>query len=156
MEKKKREGDGEVEKDNDEDEESEEVEEDDNQREEDQQEDKNHLMDFVLQLEYVADEEGKIDIQRLRKKELEYVTIMQKAEIDKNESDYENDDGDDDDDKDLIARERNIVENSIKEFKRHGKNYFKRCSKKKIETMCRWCNKFINYGSFRKYSCSLH
>ena len=47
-------------------------------------------------------------------------------------------------DKDRIARERNIIENSIKEFKRHGNNYFKCCNKKKIETICRWCNKFIN------------
>merc|ERR1712074_481188 len=124
--------------------ESEEVEEGDDQREEDQEEDKNYLMDFVLQLEYVADEEDKIDIQRVWKKELEYVTIMKKAEIDKHESDYENDDGDDDDDKDLIARERNIIDNSIKEFKRHGNNYFRHCNKKKIETICRWCNKFIN------------
>ena len=50
--------------------------EEDNQREEDQEEDKNHLTDFVLQLEYVANEENKIDIQRFWKKELEYVTIM--------------------------------------------------------------------------------
>ena len=56
----------------------------------------------------------------------------------------EDDDGDDDDDMDLIARERNIIENSIKEFKRHGNNYFKYCNKKKIETICRWCYKFIN------------
>ena len=75
---------------------------------------------------------------------MEYVTIMKKAGIDKHESDYENEDGDDDDDMDLIVRERNIIENSIKEFKRHGNNYFKHCNKKKIETICRWCNEFIN------------
>ena len=144
---KESEGDGEVEKDNDEDEESEEVEEEDNQREEDQEEDKNHLMDFVLQLEYVADEEDKIDIQRLWKKELNHIKYMKELNIDTEDTDFEsdeNEDGDDDDDMDHIARERNIIENSIKEFKRHGNNYFKRCNKKKIETICRWCNEFLN------------
>ena len=45
---------------------------------------------------------------------------------------------------DHIAQERNIIENSIKEFKRCGNNYFKHCNKKKIEAICRWCYKFIN------------
>ena len=59
-------------------------------------------------------------------------------------NDDNDDDDDDDDDKDRIAREINIIENSIKKFKRHGNNYFKHCNKKKIETICRWGNKFIN------------
>ena len=49
---------------------------------------------------------------------------MKKAVIDKNESDYENDDGDDHNDIDHMAQERNIIENSIKECKRHGKKLF--------------------------------
>ena len=46
------------------------------QGEENVVEDKNCLMDFVLQLEYVADEDDNTDIQRMWKKELGHVNAL--------------------------------------------------------------------------------
>ena len=112
-----------------------------------EEQERNNLMEFILQLDNVADEDDKSDIQRLWKKELNHIMYMKELNIDTGDTDFEsdeNEDGDDNDDKDRIAWERNIIENSIKEFKSYGNNYFKHCNKKKIETICRWCNEFIN------------
>ena len=46
-------------------------------------EDDNYLIDFVLQLEYVAAEDDKADIQRLWKKESDHVNNMKEMKIDK-------------------------------------------------------------------------
>ena len=76
-------------------------------------------MDFVLQLEYVADEDDKSDIQRLWKKELDHVNNMKEMKIDKYEVDYENYDDDDNDD-DCLVKDYKRIKKVMKGYQSRG------------------------------------
>jgi hypothetical protein len=111
---------------------------------EDQGHNKNHLMDFVLQLESVADEDDKTHIEILWKKQLNRITALRDAHIDSNETNNENED---DDTFDRLTKNRNRIQKMIEEFDERGNNYFKHCNKEKIETISTWCNKLLNKQS---------
>ena len=110
----------------------------------DEDHDKNHLMDFVLKLESVADEDDKIYIERLWKKQLNRITVLKDAQIDSNETDSENED---EDTCDRLTKNKNIIKKIIEEFDERGNNYFKHCNKEKIETISTWCNELLNNQS---------
>ena len=105
---------------------------------------KNHLMDFVLQLESVADKDDKTEIERLWKKQLNGITLLKDAQIDSNETDSENEDGDS---VDRATKNINRIKKMIEEFDDRGHNYFKHCNKEKIETIRRCCNELLNEES---------
>ena len=105
---------------------------------------KNHLMDFVLQLESVADKDDKTEIERLWKKQLNGITLLKDAQIDSNETDSENEDGDS---VDRETKNINRIKKMIEEFDDRGHNYFKHCNKEKIETIRRCCNELLNEES---------
>ena len=130
------EGEGEVEDGDDEDQEDGE--------ENDLHHNKNHLMDFVLQLESVADKDDKTEIERLWKKQLNGITLLKDAQIDSNEMDSENEDGDS---VDRESKNINRIKKMIEEFDDRGHNYFKHCNKEKIETIRRCCNELLNEES---------
>ena len=112
--------------------------------ENDKDSNKNHLMDFLLQLESVADKDGKIEIERLWKKQLTRITVLKDAQIDTKETDSENED---DDSFDRLSKHKNKIEKMIEEYDERGNNYFKHCNKEKIETICTWCNELLNIES---------
>ena len=58
----------------------------------DEEQDKNHLMNFVLQLESVADEDDKTQIERLWGEKLNLISMLKDSEIDSNDTDSENED----------------------------------------------------------------
>ena len=116
----------------------------------DEEQDKNHLMNFVLQLESVADEDDKTQIERLWKKQLNRISMLKDSEIDSNDTDNENEDDTDseneddtdseneDEDEDTFAwldKNKNRIKKMIEEFEERGNNYFKHCNKEKIETI---------------------
>ena len=105
---------------------------------------KNHLMDFVLQLESVADKDDKTEIERLWKKQLYGIALLKDAQIDSNETDSENEDGDS---VDRETKNINRIKKMIEEFDDRGHNYFKHCNKEKIETIRRCCNELLNEES---------
>ena len=57
-------------------------------------------MNFVLQLESIADEDDKTHIERLWKKRLDFITMMKDAEIDSNDTESENEDDTDSENED--------------------------------------------------------
>ena len=106
----------------------------------DEEQDKNHLMNFVLQLESVADEDDKTQIERLWKKQLNRIAMLKDAQIDSNDTDNENEDDTDsekeneeeDEDEDTFDRatkNENRIKKMIEEFDERGNNYFKHCNK---------------------------
>ena len=101
-------------------------------------------MDFVLKLESVADEDDKIYIERLWKKQLNRITVLKDAQIDSNEADSENED---EDTCDRLTKNKNMIKKIIEEFDERGNNYFKHCNKEKIEAISTWCNKLLNNQS---------
>jgi hypothetical protein len=110
----------------------------------DEDHDKNHLMDFVLKLESVADEDDKTHIERLWKKQLNRITVLKDAQIDSNETDSENED---DATFERLTKHKNRIKKMIEEFDERGNNYFKHCNKEKIEAISTWCNKLLNNQS---------
>lgn len=113
-------------------------EDDENQDQENDKEcEKNHLMDFVLQLESVANEDDKEEIEKLWKRELREITLKKEAEIDSHETDSEDEE---DDDTNQLQKDKKQIEKIIEEFDERGNNYFKHCNKEKIETIGRWCD----------------
>jgi hypothetical protein len=60
----------------------------------DEEQDKKHFMNFVLQLESVADEDDKTQIERLWKKQLSLISMLEDSEIDSNDTDSKNEDDD--------------------------------------------------------------
>ena len=111
---------------------------------EDQDHDKNHIMDFVLQLESVADKDDKTEIERLWKKQLNGIALLKDAQIDSKETDSEDED---DDSLDTVIKNKDEIEKIVEEFDERGNNYFKHCNKEKIETICNWCNELLNKES---------
>jgi hypothetical protein len=114
--------------------------------------DKHHLMNFVLQLESIADEDDKTHIERLWKKRLDFITMMKDAEIDSNDTESENEDDTDSENEDedtsvWLQKNKNTIKKMIEEFDERGNNYFKHCNKEKIETIRTWCNKLLNKES---------
>ena len=101
-------------------------------------------MDFVLKLESVADEDDKIYIERLWKKQLNRITVLKDAQIDSNETDSENED---DATFERLTKHKNRIKKMIEEFDERGNNYFKHCNKEKIEAISTWCNKLLNNQS---------
>ena len=108
--------------------------------------DKNYLMDFVLQLEYVADEDDKADIQRLWKKESDHVNNMNEMKMDQYESENDDDDYDNGDDENCLVKDSKQIKNVMKGFQSRGHTYFKHCNKEKIETISIWCKQLVNHG----------
>merc|ERR1712074_497880 len=111
---------------------------------ENQDHDKNHIMDFVLQLESVANKDDKTEIERLWKKQLNGIALLKDAQIDSKETDSE---GEDDDSLDTVIKNKDEIEKIVEEFDERGNNYFEHCNKEKIETICNWCNEFLNKES---------
>ena len=101
-------------------------------------------MDFVLKLESVADDDDKIYIERLWKKQLNRITVLKDAQIDSNETDSENED---DVTCERLTKHKNRIKKMIEEFDERGNNYFKHCNKEKIEAISTWCNKLLNNQS---------
>ena len=101
-------------------------------------------MDFVLQLESVADKDDKTEIERLWEKQLNRITVMKGAQIDSKETDSEDED---DDSLDTVIKNKDEIEKIVEEFDERGNNYFKHCNKEKIETICNWCNELLNKES---------
>ena len=62
-------------------------------------------------------------------------------EINSHETDSENED---DDTSTWLHKNKNKIEEMIKEFDERGNNYFKHCNKEKIETIGTWCNELLN------------
>jgi hypothetical protein len=123
-----------------------------------EEQDKNNLMNFVLQLESVADEDDKKQIERLWKKQLNRISMLKESEIDSNDTDSENEDDTDskkeneeeDEDEDTFVwlnKNKNRIKKMIEEFEERGNNYFKHCNKEKIETIGTWCKQLINNQS---------
>ena len=109
-------------------------------------------MNFVLQLESIADEDDKTHIERLWKKRLDFITMMKDAEIDSNDTESENEDDTDSENEDedtsvWLQKNKNTIKKMIEEFDERGNNYFKHCNKEKIETIRTWCNKLLNKES---------
>ena len=67
-------------------------------------------MDFVLQLESVANEDDKSEIERLWKKQLNHIKVLKDAQIDSNETDSENED---DDTSTWLHKNKNKIEKMI-------------------------------------------
>merc|ERR1712074_180911 len=108
---------------------------------ENQDHDKNHIMDFVLQLESVANKDDKTEIERLWKKQLNGIALLKVAQIDSKETDSEDED---DDSLDTVIKNKDEIEKIVEEFDERVNNYFKHCNKEKIETICNWCNELLN------------
>jgi hypothetical protein len=123
--------------------------------ENDENSEKHHLMNFVLQLESIADEDDKTHIERLWKKRLDLITMTKDAEIDSNDTESENEDdsnetdneNEDDDTSVWLQKNKNRIKKMIEEFDERGNIYFKHCNKEKIETIRTWCNKLLNKES---------
>ena len=102
----------------------------------------NNLMEFDLQLEFVFDEDDKAETERLWKIELVHVKNMKEMKIDKEDTDYENEDNDD-----QLAKDNKRIKSVLKEYHIWGNSYFKHCNKDKIETISKWCNQLMHNGS---------
>jgi vacuolar-type H+-ATPase subunit I/STV1 len=126
----------------------------------DEEPDKNHLMNFVLQLESIADEDDKTHIERLWKKQLNCISMLKDTQIDSNDTDNENEDDTDSENEDdtdnenenedtfdRATKNKNRIKKIIEEFDERGNNYFKHCNKEKIETISTWCNELLNKQS---------
>ena len=68
-------------------------------------------MDFVLQLESVADKDDKTEIERLWEKQLNRITVMKGAQIDSKETDSEDED---DDSHDTVIKNKDEIEKMLK------------------------------------------
>ena len=71
---------------------------------------------------------------------------MKQISIDHGDTDVESDE-ENVSDEDNVIKDRNRIENAIKEFKRRGNTYFEDCNKEKIETISKWCNRLNHNGS---------
>jgi hypothetical protein len=110
-----------------------------------EEQDKNHLINFVLLLESVAREDDKIQIERLWKKQLNLISMLKDSEIDSNDKESEIEDADEDEDTFVrLNKNKNRIKKIIEEFKERGNNYFKHCNKENIKTIGAWFNQLLN------------
>ena len=77
-------------------------------------------MDFVLQLENVADGEDKSDIQRLWKKELIHIMYIKQLKIDTGDTDFESDENDDNEE--IVIKDDTRLQKTIQGFNERGTN----------------------------------
>jgi hypothetical protein len=91
-----------------------------------EEQDKNHIMNFVLLLESVAREDDTIQIERLWKKRLNLISMLKDSEIDSNDTESEIED-EDEDTFVRLNKNKNRIKKIIEEFEERGNNYFKHC-----------------------------